>query len=85
MATEAPAPATSDPAGTETRHGLRILILWVLASVICCPIVYFVWGPHLPPGDMSSSAANQQFDTRVLATIATPVVPCSGFARAQLR
>jgi cytochrome c oxidase subunit II len=72
MATEASAP-TGAPAA-ETRHGLRLLIIWVVASVIACPIVYFVWGPHLPPGDMSSSAANQQFDTTVLATIATPVI-----------
>jgi cytochrome c oxidase subunit II len=72
MATEAPAPA-QEPAA-EPRHGLRMLILWVVASAIACPIIYFVWGPHLPPGDMSSSAAQQQFDTTVLATIAAPVV-----------
>ncbi len=69
MAAEAPAVAVAEP-----RHGLRLLILWVVASVVCCPLVYFVWGPHLPPGAMSSSAANQQFDTQVLGTIATPVV-----------
>ncbi|MGD0064873.1 MAG: cytochrome c oxidase subunit II [Streptosporangiaceae bacterium] len=69
MAAEAPAAAEAEP-----RHGLRLLILWVVASVICCPLVYFVWGPHMPPGAMSSSAANQQFDNQVLGTIATPVV-----------
>ncbi len=72
MATEASAPTGEHMA--EPRHGLRLLILWVLASAICCPIVYLVWGPHLPPGDMSSSAAQQQFDTTVLITIATPVL-----------
>jgi cytochrome c oxidase subunit 2 len=78
MATEASTPGPPEApqapeSAAEPRHGLRILILWVVASVICCPIVYFVWGPHLPPGAMSSSAANQQFDLTVLATIATPV------------
>jgi cytochrome c oxidase subunit II len=77
MATEASPPTGQSPEArelaAEPRHGLRILILWVLASVICCLLVYFVWGPHLPPGAMSSSAANQQFDLRVLGTIATPV------------
>jgi cytochrome c oxidase subunit 2 len=58
----------------EPRHGVRLLVLWVLASAICCPLVYFVWGPHLPPGAMSSSAASQQFDNKVLGTIATPVI-----------
>ena len=46
----------------------------MVASAICCPLVYIVAGPHIPPGDMSSSAAQQQFDFTVLATIATPVV-----------
>jgi cytochrome c oxidase subunit 2 len=72
-APEPPAAGGAPGPTAEPRHGLRILILWVVASVICCPIVYFVWGPHLPPGDMSSSAANQQFDLTVLGTIATPV------------
>ncbi len=67
---------SASPAGpaAEPRHGLRLLILWVVASAIGCPLVYFVLGPHVPPGDMSSSAANQQFDFTVLATIATPVI-----------
>jgi cytochrome c oxidase subunit II len=77
MATEASA-STPEPPGAggptaEPRHGLRLLIGWVVVSVIGCLLVYFVWGPHLPPGDLSSSAANQQFDLRVLGTIATPV------------
>jgi cytochrome c oxidase subunit II len=66
-------PAAGTPAA-EPRHGLRLLILWIVASAICCPLVYIVAGPHMPPGDMSSSASNQQFDFNVLATIATPVV-----------
>ena len=67
---------SASPAGpaAEPRHGLRLLVLWVVASAICCPLVYFVLGPHAPPGDMSSSASSQQFDFTVLATIATPVV-----------
>jgi cytochrome c oxidase subunit 2 len=77
MATEASA-STPEPPGAggpaaEPRHGLRLLIGWVVISVIGCLLVYFVWGPHLPPGDMSSSAANQQLDLRILGTIATPV------------
>jgi cytochrome c oxidase subunit II len=33
-----------------------------------------VWKPHLPPGDMSVTAANQQFDIAVLSMIAAPVM-----------
>ena len=74
QASSAPSPTGSGGAAGEPRHGLRLLILWVVASAIFCPLVYIVAGPHMPPGDMSSSAANQQFDFTVLATIATPVV-----------
>ncbi len=74
QASSAPGSGGSGGAAGEPRHGLRLLILWVVASAIFCPLVYIVAGPHLPPGDMSSSAANQQFDFTVLATIATPVV-----------
>jgi cytochrome c oxidase subunit II len=69
---EEPASPSGPPA--ERNDGLRLAILWVVASAICCPLVYFVWGPHLPPGAMSSSASGQQFDLTVLGTIATPVV-----------
>jgi cytochrome c oxidase subunit 2 len=65
---------TATPATQEPRHGLRLLVMWVVASAICCPLVYLVWGPHMPPGAMSTSAANQQFDNAVLGTIATPVI-----------
>lgn len=67
---------SASPAGpaVEPRHGRRLLIMWVAVSAICCPLVYFVWGPHMPPGAMASAAANQQFDNQVLGTIATPVI-----------
>lgn len=67
---------SASPAGpaAEPRHGRRLLIMWVAVSAICCPLVYFVWGPHMPPGAMASAAANQQFDNQVLGTIATPVI-----------
>jgi cytochrome c oxidase subunit II len=74
MAEQPATPASPAGPAAEPRHGLRLLILWVVASAICCPLVYFVWGPHMPPGDMATAAANQQFDNRVLGTIATPVI-----------
>ena len=33
-----------------------------------------MWGPHLPPGRMSSAAVNQQFDIKVMAVMAAPVM-----------
>jgi cytochrome c oxidase subunit II len=62
------------PARQEPRHGLRIVVIWVVLSLAADLVIWFVWGPHMPPGDMSSSAAGQQFDFNVLAVIAAPVM-----------
>jgi len=56
------------------RHGRRILLLWLPASVIADLLIWFVLGPHLPPGDMASAATNQQFDIKVMAVMAAPVM-----------
>ena len=67
--------APAAPAGAaEPRHGLRIFLIWLVASAIADPIIWFVWGPHLPPGDLSSSAASQQTDMTVMAVMSAPVV-----------
>jgi cytochrome c oxidase subunit II len=68
------AAGAGEPAAGEPRHGARLLTLWILISVVCDPLFWFLAGPHMPPGDMSTSAANQQFDLNVLAMFAIPVV-----------
>jgi cytochrome c oxidase subunit II len=70
MAADAPAPAGAG----EPNHGIRIFIPWLVLSVVADLVIWFVWGPHLPPGAMSSSAASQQFDIRVMAVMAAPVM-----------
>jgi len=60
------------PAGPN--HGLRIFIPWLVASAVADWVIWVVWGPHLPPGRMSSSALNQQFDIKVMAVMAAPVM-----------
>jgi cytochrome c oxidase subunit II len=72
MAAEAPAPAQAGPA--EPNHGIRIFIPWLILAVLADVLIWVVWGPHLPPGDMSSSASNQQFDIKVMAVMAAPVM-----------
>jgi cytochrome c oxidase subunit II len=64
---------SSTPSG-QRNDGAWLAGLWVGLSVVGCLLVYFAWGPHLPPGAQSNSASSQQFDIRVLAVIATPVV-----------
>jgi cytochrome c oxidase subunit 2 len=56
------------------RELVRILIAWIVLSVIGAPLVWFLLGPHLPPGSMSDVAAGQTFDNQVMVTMATPIV-----------
>jgi cytochrome c oxidase subunit II len=70
-AEQAPAP----PAGrSEANHGLRIFSIWLPLAVAADLVIWFVWGPHLPPGDMSTTAANQQFDIKVMGVMGAPVL-----------
>jgi cytochrome c oxidase subunit II len=69
--------ADSRPARVPVRDrhdSVWLTVIWVVLSIGGCLAVYFGMGPHMPPGAMSTSAANQQFDNTVLATVATPVV-----------
>jgi cytochrome c oxidase subunit 2 len=61
-------------ANLDRLHLRRFVSIWVILALIFTPIVYLVWGPHMPPGTMSDNARSQQFDNRVLAAVATPVV-----------
>jgi cytochrome c oxidase subunit 2 len=74
MAAEATpaAPAAGSTGGR--RDGLWLPVTWVVLSIIGCLLVALVWGPHMPPGAMSSSADGQRTTITVLATMATPVV-----------
>jgi cytochrome c oxidase subunit II len=74
MAAEAPPRPPAAPPEDRRNHALRIFIPWLILSVIACLIIWFVWKPHLPPGTMSSSAENQQFDIAVMAVMAAPVM-----------
>jgi len=77
MAAEASSGASRPAAAGESggrRDGLWLLVIWIVLSIIGCLLVALVWGPHMPPGAQSNTAASQQRDITVLATIATPVI-----------
>ena len=71
MATTQP-PATEGQA--EPRHGWRMFAIWFVLALAADLVIWLVWYPHLPPGDMSDAAKHQQFDIAVLAVAAAPVV-----------
>jgi cytochrome c oxidase subunit 2 len=67
----APGSAQND---REPNHALRIFLMWLVVSVVADWLIWAVWGPHLPPGDMASAATGQQFDIKVMAVMAAPVM-----------
>ena len=73
MGAEAPT-AAPGPALAGARHGLRIFLIWIVLALAADLLIWFAWGPHLPPGTMSTSAAGQQFDIKVMAVLAAPVM-----------
>jgi cytochrome c oxidase subunit 2 len=58
----------------KPHHGLRIFLIWLIASAIADPLIWFLVGPHMPPGAMSSSAAHQQTTITVMAIMCVPVL-----------
>jgi cytochrome c oxidase subunit 2 len=65
-----PAVADSRP---QPRHGLRIFLIWLIASLVADLLIGFLIGPHMPPGAQSSSAAGQQEAINVMTLMAVPV------------
>jgi cytochrome c oxidase subunit II len=68
--TEAGQPAA--PKGPN--HGLRIFLIWLPIAVAAVLVIWIVWSPHLPPGNMSDTAHSQQWTMTVLAVFAAPVM-----------
>jgi cytochrome c oxidase subunit 2 len=58
---------------TDTPHWRNIVVLWAISNVVMLPIVIWLIGPGLPPGNGSVEAAGQVTDNTVLLAIATPV------------
>lgn len=57
----------------QTPHFRRVALLWLIATAILTPIVIFVFGPGLPPGNGSAQAAGQVTDNTVLLALSVPV------------
>jgi cytochrome c oxidase subunit II len=67
------APAPDSP-GSAKRDVWRMVAVWGVLSAIADPLFYFLAGPHIPPGTMTSTADGQQFDFNVLFIVALPVM-----------
>jgi len=58
----------------EPNHTRRFATIWIVATLIALPLVIFVLGPHMPPGNGSEQASGKVTDNTVLAAMATPVM-----------
>ena len=59
--------------GDNRPHFRNVALLWLVASLIVTPIIIWVVGPGLPPGNGSVEASGQVTDNTVLLAMATPV------------
>ena len=70
--------ATPEATAADTRadrnHGMRIFLIWLPLAVIADLLIWFLWKPHMPPGDLTSSAAHQQQDIGIMAVLCAPVL-----------
>jgi cytochrome c oxidase subunit 2 len=61
------------PESNEPNHFLRIVLIWLVVSLLFTPIVVFVLAPGMPPGTGSVEAAGQVTDNTVLLGLSVPV------------
>jgi cytochrome c oxidase subunit II len=70
--------SSSEPAAAgaerEVNHARRYGMCWGVASLIATPLVIFLLGPKLPPGNGSAQASGHVTDNTVLLAMATPVL-----------
>lgn len=57
-----------------SREMSRLLVIWLVLSVIATPLVAIFLGPHLPPGAASDAAHGQQQDNTVMTALVTPII-----------
>ena len=61
------------PVDDNVNHFRRVALVWLVATVIATPLVIWVAGPGLPPGNGSVEAHGQVVDNTVLLAISTPL------------
>jgi len=58
----------------EPSHGRRIFLIAIVLGIVADLLLWFVLGPHLPPGTMTNSAAENQRAIKLMAVMSAPVV-----------
>lgn len=58
----------------EVNHLRRMGTLWIVLSIVLDVVFWFAVGPHVPPGRLTETAKNNQFDFNILFVVAFPVL-----------
>ncbi len=58
---------------SEVNHFRRVLLIWLVASVIATPLVIFLLAPIIPPGNGTVESSGQVTDNTVLFGLSTPI------------
>lgn len=66
--------STQSARAGEPNHARNFAILWAVATAIMVPVMIWVIGPHIPPGDMTNDTRAQHDVNVVLSTLAMPVL-----------
>ena len=67
-------PPTPPAHAAEPSHGRRVIATWLVLTVIATPIVVWLVGTFIPPGNSSEQATQQVYDNQWIAAVVTPVV-----------
>ena len=66
--------ANENSTNGEPRHLRRMTIIWLIISVVVDILFWFLLGPHMAPGRLTSTAKADQVDLNILVVIALPVM-----------
>jgi cytochrome c oxidase subunit 2 len=58
----------------STNHGLRVVVAWLVLTVIATPLVAIYVGPLIPPGNATVQGQGQTFSNQVMVAFVTPIL-----------
>ena len=67
-------PGAAAPPSDSTKHGLRVVVAWLVLSAIATPLVAIYVGPLIPPGNATVQSQGQVFDNQVMTAFVTPII-----------
>lgn len=59
---------------SQPDHAKRVVVAWIVLSLVATPLVAIFVGPAFPPGNASEQGAGQVFDNTLMVTVLTPVI-----------